>query len=388
MEEQNQDSKLDKYTQDRVDKGIKELEEEKELKIKWRKEIDENEELQRYFSNYRPTSIESFINQYLNEKYNAYRYGDMYMQIAQEERTKWIDMAHEHLGYILQKQLFDLQCLWRANEIKLIGVEKCFDFVNWSENILNCPFLKPITESDIKMYQDFLMKCNLEFSNYSMDEEWQEYDDIKESYLSDEEEASIPEWYEHHYTHTGTTNLLLLPNIRGEKEEFYRSLWFKNKQKISEEKKIEAKRNNDPIPLIDSRPYISSFDKEVKKYIFDNFEEEQIRLQYKYYSEGVQEGIDNSFYEEIFRELSEIKEFVPIEKNHDIKEGVHKAYNSYMARKLAEHLPMAHDQYLFNRKMGLVVESNKEYFSDADEVYTRSILDGRELNGEPRDFNF
>ena len=47
-ENQNEDQFLDKYTKDSVEKGITELLEEKELKIKWRRELAENESVQRF----------------------------------------------------------------------------------------------------------------------------------------------------------------------------------------------------------------------------------------------------------------------------------------------------------------------------------------------------
>ena len=74
-ENQNEDQFLDKYTEDRVAKGITELLEEKELKIKWRREIVENQSIQTFFENYHPNSIQSFIDGYINKKYFAYSFG-------------------------------------------------------------------------------------------------------------------------------------------------------------------------------------------------------------------------------------------------------------------------------------------------------------------------
>jgi len=45
----NGEEHLDKYTKDKVEKGINDLLEEKELKIKWRKEISENQSMQEFF---------------------------------------------------------------------------------------------------------------------------------------------------------------------------------------------------------------------------------------------------------------------------------------------------------------------------------------------------
>ncbi|NJM80760.1 MAG: hypothetical protein HC854_16210, partial [Flavobacterium sp.] len=76
METPNDHSNLDKYTQNKVEKGIQELLDEKELKIKWRKEMEQNEAIQKYFKSYKETSINSFIDDYLNKKYLWFRFGD------------------------------------------------------------------------------------------------------------------------------------------------------------------------------------------------------------------------------------------------------------------------------------------------------------------------
>lgn len=388
MEERNENEKLDKYTQERLENGLKELEEEKQLKIKWRKEIEENEALQLNLSQYHPNSVDGFIRQYINHKYNVYLYGDMYIKIAEQERSKWIDMAHEHLKFILQKQLFDLQCQWRAEEIKLDGIDKCFDFEIWGQDILNCPFLKPITKEDIELYQNFLMTANLDYSTHDTEEDWQNYDSILDGYKNDTEGCSVPRWYDYHFMQTGNNHLLLLEDIRGKKEDFYREIYFRNQQKETEQKKVADKQNKEPIPLIDRRPYLSSMDEKMTNYIFSNYEDPEMLTKHNYYCEGIKEGTDNSYHEDMFRELLEIKEDVPVDSNYSIRDAIEIAYNQYMAQKLAENLPTAHEQYLFNRKMGFVVQADNQYKMDMDTIYTNSILDGRVLNGEPRDFNF
>lgn len=404
MEEQNKEEKLDKFTQQRVDGEIKKLEEEKELKLKWRKEIENNKEMQQFFSNYRSNSIESFINSYINEKFNAYKYGDMYIKIAEQERTKWIDMAHDHLAIILQKQLFDLQCLWRADEIKLEDINISYDFKHWEDDIFNCPFLKTITTEDIKMYQAFLEIVSFDFSEHAELEDWQDYDQIIDSYeTSQENEVLIPLWYHYHYTQTNSFHLLSLPNNKGEKEEFYSQLWF-NKLNQDRKEDLEKKANetlaaqqatkNDnnsasapSTPISDSLPFLNSFDKKLMIQLFKDFEDNDMFLKYKYYKEGVGEGIDNSRYEELFAELLEMKEPVPVEENSDIRDAVQLAYDNFLAQKVIQFLPTAHEQYLFNINMGLSIKAKKTT-NYSDSFFVDAILNGRELNGETRDFNY
>jgi hypothetical protein len=231
MEEENKEPELDKYTLSKMEKELKEIEEEKVLKIKWRKEIDQSKSFQKRLNKYNESSRKSFVTAYINQKYYWYRYGDFLINEAEKERSRWIDKAHKHLGCILQKQLFDLQCMWRAEEVKLEGIEKCYDFETWGEDIFNCPFLEPITKHEVKMYQDFLMKNELDFTYDPTSDDWQSYDRLKGTYNRDGDECTIPDWYEHHYTHTGTTRLLQLPDIRGEKEMFYKRIWGKKCRK-------------------------------------------------------------------------------------------------------------------------------------------------------------
>lgn len=383
MDEESEEYQLDKYTQNKLAEEKRLIEEEKELKIKWRQEIEQNKEIQAHLDKYRKSSVDAFITHYVNHKFQVYRYGDMYIKLAEDERTKWIDLAHEQLKCIQQKQLFDLQCQWRAEQIKLNGVEKCIDFKKWEEDILNCPFLKPISESDIELYQEFLTKFELDFANQFWNIEWQDYDEIKGGYDEDSEETSIPEWYQFHYENSETSSLLLLPDIRGEKEEFYRRIWY-----VNQNKEIEKKQKDQPIKLTDNRPYLNASDRGMMSFLFSNFEDQLTQKRDQYYRMAIEEYRDTSIYEDMFRELIEANEDVSIDGHYDIKQAVEMAYNSYYAKKTAEHLPLAYEQYLLTRKMGFVIKGERDYFGDLDDIYTKSILGGRELNGEPRDFNF
>lgn len=383
MDEESEEYQLDQYTQKKLAEEKRLIEEEKELKIKWRQEIEQNKEIQEHLDKYRKNSVDAFITHYVNHKFQVYRYGDMYIKLAEDERTKWIDLAHEQLKCILQKQLFDLQCQWRAELIKLNGVEKCIDFKKWEEDIFNCPFLKPISESEIELYQEFLIETELDFANEFWNREWQDYDEIKGGYDEDDEESSLPEWYQYHYDNSDTINLLSLPDLRGEKEEFYRRIWFNNQNKEREEK-----LKDEPIKLTDNRPYLSASDGSMMSFLMHNFEDQLTQKRDLHYRMAIQEYSDTSRYEDMFRELAEANEDVFIEGHYDIKQGVEMAYNSYYAKKTSEHLHLAYEQYLLNRKMGFVIKGDRDYFGDLDDIYTTSILGGRELNGEPRDFNF
>ena len=380
-ENQNEDQFLDKYTKDSVEKGITELLEEKELKIKWRREIAENPSIQTFFENYHPNSVQSFIDGYINKKYFAYSFGDMYGRMAEEKRTRWINKAHEHLGFILQKKLFDLQCLWRADQIKLEGIEICFDFELCGQNIFNCPFLEPLNKVDIEHYQAYLLKSDeyYEFDTYTS----QDYNTIKEEYSdSGDEGGSIPEWYEYHNLVTGNSSLLLLPNLRGEKELFYRT--------------FKTKRSNEETPptpaaptVVDNRPMLNFYDDKDADFFIRTFEDKESQIKFDGYRDGYRsETRADLDYEILIHEMLDEEDNIPIESHYSFREAIKKAHVKFRNRKIAEHLPLAHEQYLFNKQMGFEIEGDEDTEIDIRNIYIKQILHGREGNGEPRDLNF
>jgi hypothetical protein len=383
MEKPQDDSNVDKYTNEKVEKGIQDLLEEKELKITWRKEIEQNETIQDYFKSYNERSVVSFVDSYINNKYLWYKYGDMYKRMSDENQSQWIVMAHEHLEAILQKKLFDLQCLWRAEQLEIEGVKICFDFNIWENDIFNCPFLEPINKNDIELYQEYLLKNDTEFGRFSISEEWQNYEDIKNSYISDNGESEMPAWYEFHNLRTGNSKLLLLPDIRGEKEQFYSELYFKNK-----EQKIEIKEKQIVIEDLDKRLYLENHKKDVVSFFVKTFETKEIQNKFHYYQEANESDNDNEYYEEIFRDLLENKEYIPISSHYDFKEALKLAYNNFCNKKLSDHLPIALEQYLFNIKMGFSVERDNDFYIELRNTYTQRFMEGRVLNGEEHNLNF
>jgi len=85
--------------------------------------------------------------------------------------------------------------------------------------------------------------------------------------------------------------------------------------------------------------------------------------------------------------LANADKIVPIEGWFDWKEAIHKAAMKYRIEKIIEALPLAYQQYRINIDMGLAFETQKNQYS-IENWYHENILRGRELNGEPRDFNF
>ncbi|MGV9003693.1 hypothetical protein [Flavobacterium sp.] len=382
MEDLNEGSHTEKYLKESVEKTIETLVTENNLKMEWAKALEENESFQEYLKTFNPVSITDIVANYVQRKFKWYRYGAMYKDLIEQERSKWLDEAYNALTMILQKKLFDLQCLWRANQIKLKGVTISFEFNVLESDPFNCSFLDPITADEVSMYQDFLNNGGLDFNKYIFEYEWQNYDEIKESYHDENRASDMPQWYEFHNLRTGNSRLLLLPDIRGEQEHFYITLADIRNQEI------DAVVVTAPAEPIDMRPFLNSYDKNIMDFIVTTFDTKETQIKYSYYTEGDKSDKYDFHYEDIFRLLMNAKECIPIEAHYNFKEALDKAYNAYKCRKISEYLPLAHEHYLFNIEMGLRGLKTRSVHRAGKKLFENLILKGRELNGEPRDFNF
>lgn len=370
FEDSFDESELDEKTKDNIKKEANEFLKKKKLTTQWRKEIESNDAIQEYFKGYSENSIEHFVNSYLEKKYRAHKYRKYYAEELERKRTKWVDRADEHLEFILQKKLFDFQCLWRAEQVKLEGVEISFDFDVWEGDIFNCPFLE-IHWDDILMYQDFLNSGQLDSDWWPT--EWQDYHYFKE------DDCDMPEWYDYHNMRTGNSALLLLPDVRGNKEGFYFDLY----------REEENKKNPPPERKYELKPSLSVYDEEFMKFV-NEFEDAENRIMLEnLHNEEI--GYDRrDDYNDVVRRMDEVEEFIPIESHYDYRQALRIAYFKYFFGKIAEHLPQAYEQYLFTKSMNL--GASKGALSDEwrgySAIYREKIIKGRILNGEPGDLNF
>src|SRR5438045_2809039 len=122
-------------------------------------------------------------------------------------------------------------------------------------HILNCPFLDPVSEEDVAIYMQYLQSNNF-CNNPFMYRQWQDYEQLKEAYTTDNSDFAVPDWYEFHNGRTGHGTYMLLPDIRGEKEEHYMKIW--REQRPS---RLEAKQGAEapaPVKRLPHVPYLSN----------------------------------------------------------------------------------------------------------------------------------
>ena len=130
-------------------------------------------------------------------------------------------------------------------------------------------------------------------------------------------------------------------------------------------------------PTKDANFFVKTFDDRDTQIKFDNYNEDNK-------ADRDQDMETDS----LIYDLLEQEETIPIEAHYDFMEALKKAYIKFRNGKIAEHLSLAHEQYLFNKQMGFEIERDRPTDTSIRETYLKQILDGREANGEPRDLNF
>ena len=344
-------------------------------------ELNENESVQNYLSNYSEYCKEDFISSYARMKSSWIEWGPMYAQLNLDKASQWADEAWKCLEIIQQKKLFDAQCLWRAEKVTYKEIEISFDFKCWENNVLNCPFIDPVDEDDIQLFQKFLLSLNAETS-ISFWEAWQDYDEIKEAYNGDESNRNFPEWYDFYNTYRGTTAYLLLPNTRGEKEEFYADLARKKRHE-------KFLKENPNLPKPDNKPFISPYQEFQLLEFMNLFETNDIKQLHKEYERGNNKKKDYDFnYTDLMFKIEAIEEPMPIEAHQDYKIALYYAYQKYCNQKIAEYLPVVLEQYEMNKSIGIGQQGDAERWLDIRRVCSELIIEGRVLNGEQPNFEF
>jgi len=360
----------------------------KHLEIK--EELRNNEVFMKFLERTHPDNRERFIDDYASEKVNWIDWGPNYKKWVEGEDLHWMVDASERLKEIQQKKLFDIQCLWRAEKLEIKQVKLTKDFEYWEDNIFNCPFIDPVSEEDVDMYIQYLEMGEFEDEQWFLDG-WQDYEEIKEAYNNEDAMRNVPEWYEFHNSRTGLQVYFLLPDIRGGKEKFYMGLWAAEQRRKQKNPIPEIKENdlNEKENTSDRRPFLNYHEKGWMTWFVNTFEDKSTQELFQKF--GGERNFDD--YDEYLQNdmqlLTRADENIPIDGWFDWKEAVHKTADKYRRKKIIQAIPAAFEQYRINIELNIAFEEKEvNDIFDWQKWYSDAILRGRELNGEPRDFNF
>lgn len=289
-----------------------------------------------------------------------------------------------------------MRCRWGAYKADLPEIETSWDFLYWSYNVMNCPFLTPVSNEELELFLQFART-----HDFNPDEAeilgWFFFDTHRSGTTDDE--CSLPEWFYFHNTHTNASQYFALPDLRGDKEMFYRKL-STEKREQEHQQKIESGEIPRPQP-VDKRPMINSHSFEQVEEFVKEFEDDAARKKFYAYatygspSLSKEDDDDESDYlneqvEEIIEKLASIRHVIPVEANADIRVAIVDAWKTYEKEQIILCLRPAYEDYLFRvqNKISFPIGSLAENSKDLAKNVKEQVLRGRELNGEPADLNF
>ncbi len=374
---------------DDAKKNVEEKVAEEQFKAAVRKDLEENPKYKGFFAPYARHSVESFINAYVHHKLMYTKHAKWFSKKAEEEALEYRPQAEEALWDIQRKKLFDLQCQWRAGLIQLDGIDCTWDFDVWERNIASCPHIAPVNDDDVALYMQYLSNPLAASCSVPATEDFG-------TLHATVEDGEGPGWFLFHNNHTTAGQYLLLPDKKYEMECYYRHLYYL----AQTENKPSSDASSDGLDYIPQKKkpwiantFIEDFEPFVKR--FESSADYQKYINYKNGSTQAvrDEDIDDAWLDEqvhdLMFDLQDIKEKIPIRANDDWRVALIEAVALFKNKKIAKALPAVYEDYRFKLEMGIGYET--DFSSSLQELYDRAreqVLDGRELNGEPRDFNF
>ncbi len=357
------------------------------LTVEYLKDINENPKYKEFFNQYNQASIERFKEYFAGEKASLVVNSKYYIDHVENAESRFSFLAWEKLWEIQQRKLFDMQCLWRAKQIDIPEIKITNDFNYWSHKIEECLFLSPITSGEVERYVHFLENSSYD-GIFNFDHtDWQEYDDFKQHYFDSESEyvQEPPAWYEYYEAVTGLSSLYHLPNVRGEKEEKY--IKIARDQRNAKEKE---KNRNKPITPTDNKPDFYYYQEEELSKFINKFEEYKIQYA-RECREKWYDVYDDKDLEEAIETLKLADKPIHLDGKMEWHESIIAASNNYIKQKIIERFPVVYKSYLFRIQNGLAFEKERGWREGIDHVgdyFKELVLEGRELLGEPRDFNY
>lgn len=368
-------------------------------------DLNSNEKYKEYFEKYNPASVKGFIESYARRKAGWLEWGPNHVQREMNEKMKYKEIASSMLWEIQQKKLFNLQCHWRAREMELPGIEVSWDFLKWEQKIKTCPYIDPITQQEFDLYKAYMTSDSYMPRHFMS--AWQAYDFYRTEYLNGEGESMMPTpaWYIYYDTMMGTGSLFMLPNSKGEQEQFYLGL-VKKKEEEKAKKSKKKKTAKDQLPAIikainprfDGKPPLIP-DYKTKEDFIKKFEDKSLLK----YFRAMEKEDDTWMEDQALDDCIELFSFdmegedknIVFKNPDDLKESMFRAAADYELRRIVDHLDVAFEEYRMKVDNNISFQESNEIMDFADNAFNSIItfikdqlLQGRELNGEPRDFNY
>ncbi|MFN8395477.1 MAG: hypothetical protein U0176_12615 [Bacteroidia bacterium] len=342
-----------------------------------------------WLDQFQPADVPGFLEKY----YDARTFWITYGKKRAKDREYWLtadqSLAEMVLFYIQQKKLWDLQVQWRAGSAVVPDVRHCGDWEMLEMRIRNLDFLPPITAEEVEILKDWLLDYKLCPSVY-FQTPWQKYG----YYVDDNmpgDIATMPSLYDYwDMRHKIVPLWRVLPDLRSTKEWNY--AYAARKVAYA---KLQAENPTPPHPVPvydenDKRPWLTIYGEHTNEFV--KIVDDHKVLECKLALEQHNRMEDDHELKNAIEKLQNAQEPVSIDANDDWREGVIRAAWKYERTRLVKALDVAFQNYQFNRNLGIAYPEpdpkRTEYLRQQLEYMAEEILDGRELMGEPRNFDF
>ena len=240
-----------------------------------------------------------------------------------------------------------MQLLWRAEKITIPEIRISDDFQYWGSDdiILKCPFLKEVTHEEISVMKQFLMDDNFSDTTRWFMHSWQDYEKFIKKDKEDDMEF-MPEWYEFYDGLRGTGSFLLLPDVRGKKEEFYINIYREWKQKQPAEERKVSTESAVPPQLFVSKQNFSDFMRKFENNYLNQLHDinsKEATYPDKYYSRhAVWDAI---------AELETTETPIYLDAGMNWHEALIKAARQHKNKRIIKLLDDVYDNYLMDRQL-------------------------------------
>ncbi len=341
------------------------------------REMENDERYKSFFAPYRVNSVKRFIASYASNKARLEVYGNVKQDTEQRIMEEWQKVAWECLEEIQHKKLFDLSCQWYAGLVKnLPEIDISLHFRIIGYRILDYKGISSISEEDLDFYLRYINEEKSALGYYHHWDEYQDYSDVKKHYKKHKKTGIL--YYDYQNQQSGNDRFLNLKAIKRKKESDY--------YQIAQAKRM---KNAPKIVVKESKPNLNNYETELVV-----FAREFKDLKTANYIESILEMRRNKpkFHTQwAIDYLDQISdEDVSVNANENWLDGIYEAAVEHRRGKIKEMLPSIYEEYLMKISAGIkfTLQDANNHFQHFEERFKKNVLDGRELSGAPRDFDY